>query len=176
MMSMKYCSKKGSRVTYRICFVMFLWMPLMMLKYMIEASFRNEVFNACYFGFCAVFLGGFCAFWGYITIILVERKYSLCPEGIVVEYSKHRPRQIPWDKVSEVAICHIHRSGTRNGIHAIRVAIGDVFVSKDDPYGLWQQSRYSLEFHRNVIIIEYTEENEAEFRRICPIPIINRLS
>lgn len=175
-MSMKYCCTKASRVTYRICFLMFLWTPLVMLKYMIEASFRNEVFNACYYGFCAIFLAGFCAFWGYITIILVERKYSLCPEGIVVEYSKHRPRQIPWDKVSEVAICHIHRSKNRNGIIAIRVAIGDVFVSSDDPYGLWQESRFSLEFYKNVVIIAHSAETEEEFRRICPIPIINRLS
>jgi hypothetical protein len=146
-------------------------LPLIIFIDLIEALQRQDVVAVVFFGVSAIFTGVLGAGFGLLAV-WVHRKFRFLPDGIEVAYPFCRPKKIVWSDISEVAVCHIHRSKNRNGVIAIRIAVGDVFASSDDPYGLWQMCfEFSLKYQNNIIIFEYTKELEEEFRQICPIPI-----
>lgn len=163
-------------MTYLVFSCLFMLPPLILILDLIEALKRQDAVAAVFFGLSIIFIGVLGTGVG-LLVVWTHRKFRFFPDGIEVAYPFSRPKKIVWSDVAEVAVCHIHRSKNRNGVIAIRIAVGDVFVSTDDPYGLWQMCfKYSLKYRNNIFIFEYTKELEEEFRQICPIPVKNLLT
>ena len=108
-----------------------------------------------------------------VWLIWKLRKYRLDKDGITVAYFQAFPRKIPWDAVSEVAVCRVHYS-TRSGWEtAIRVVVWAEYGGPSKGDGPWSYEQYSLFNHRRIIIINYTEEKLQEFIDLCPLTVVD---
>lgn len=116
------------------------------------------------------------AFVLFVSIVSA-RRYRIDAEGMTVRYPFGLTIRYRWAVFSEIAICKIHYASAGNAhIVAIRCVVGE---EKHGPKhavvgkGSWTRRRYEILRFRKVISIYKTDEREAEFRRFCPISIVD---
>lgn len=107
----------------------------------------------------------------------VCRKYSVTKEGFVLHYPFHFTVVHSWDELGEIGICKVHYPNRGRPplpyTIAIRCVVGEEKKGPRNGYGWWASSFYSAVHFRKIITIVYTEDRLEEFKKACPLKIID---
>lgn len=167
-----YASKKNTIIRYSklilgICFGLF----LMAVALILWDDTDREMMALCGLSF---FLGVLSVVYYPCFDILFFREYSLSDEGITIQYAGRKQVLQPWNKVSQICRCEIHRA-SNGGIwdDVIWVTFGHIKNGPPDDKRRWNNPEYGLLHFRSVLTLEYTPERFAEFQRYAPCEILD---
>jgi len=171
---MKYCRTQDGRNAFLIATsVIFLTFVILVIHLRNLLRNTSETDYGWFFSFAVFSIVFFIVLLLVMCVILLwkHRKYELHEEYISVAYFTKLPKLIPWENISEVAVCRVHFS-TRGGWDTvIRIVVGHEKCGPREGYGPWSYQRYSLLHQNRIIIIDYTETKMKELADICPLPI-----
>lgn len=167
---MKYCKSKDSRMGIYIIQALLISMGLCI----IVVQLMGELGAATWKDLIGVlvFIGCLCIANG-LVVIWMNRKYRLTPQGIETAYFPVHKKMIPWDQITEVAVCRVHYNTKLGWETVIRVVAGNEPYGPKRGDGLWSGIEYSIKNRSWIIIIDYTEAAKEEFQSVCTLPIVD---
>lgn len=129
-----------------------------------------------------IWLGMMAFSLSFFCLMLMEyleicRKYTVTNEGLILHYPLRFTVTHTWDKLSEIGICNVHYASRGRipvpHLVAIRCVVGEEKKGPRHGHGWWASCVYSAMHFRKIITILYTEEKLEEFKRECPLEIID---
>lgn len=115
---------------------------------------------------------------GILTLMAfleMGRKYVLSENGITLQYPFRFNAAYTWDQLSGIGICNVHYTNDDppKYLTVIRCVVGPEKNGPGKGEGWWTSSYYSTVRFRRIITIAYTDERLEEFKKVCPLEIVD---
>ncbi len=113
-----------------------------------------------------VAMGFVCGAYGTMALQTAMAEFTFNSSGVQVKYPLEKPRFYPWEDFQQVCICYYSRATEMSGYPLICLARRE---EKKDHFGRWKTG--SVFHYRNLLCLDYTEEQLQEIRSCCPYDI-----
>ena len=112
------------------------------------------------------FAGLVCLLTSVMGIQTSMAEFSFSADGVSVKYPFEKLHFYPWEEFQQVCVCYYSRGTEMNGYPLIcLVRKGE----KTDHFGRWKTG--SVFHYRNLLCLDYSEEQLAEIKQFCPYEI-----
>lgn len=158
-----YYSQKNTVLRYTILFLSVIEsIVLIALGLILWEQSINVVLLCC----ILIAFGLLINLYGVFHFLILNRGYELNSQGISIQYTKKKKLFYPWDEITQVCICEIHRSanGATKDI-VIWCTIGSIVNGPPDPSRRWNSSEYELSHFRSVLTVEFSPDRLIEFKK-----------
>lgn len=107
-----------------------------------------------------------CLAYGIMALQTAMAEFSFSNEGVWVKYPLEKQHCYLWEDFQQICVCYCSRATEMNGYPIVcLVRKGE----KTDHFGRWKTG--SVFHYRNLLCLDYSEEQLQEIRGCCPYEI-----